>query len=125
MSEYWTKRGCQNSQGLIVTKYINIPAMSKIKTMHLLLTIATIVFCSCVSVKGQDSTAQPISRHILMVNKTHETLKEINIGDPIRLKLTNSTKVKGHVISIDSTFFTVDNIVVYIEQIKKISTKKV
>ena len=71
------------------------------------------------------SFGQPDSRHILMVNnKTYKPMKEIHIGDEVRLILTNSTKVKGHIISIDSTFFTVDNNFVRLSDIRKISTKK-
>ncbi len=95
-----------------------------IKTMHLLLTIAAIVFFSCVSIHAQDSTELPESRHILIVNKTHETLKEVNIGDKVRLKLLDASKVKGHITSIDSTSFTVDNLVIYLDAINKISTTK-
>lgn len=51
-------------------------------------------------------------------------MKEIHIGDEVRLILTNSTKVKGYIISIDSTFFTVDNNFVRLSDIRKISTKK-
>jgi len=91
--------------------------------MHLLLTIATIVFSSCVSVHAQDSTAPSNTRHILILNKKYETFKEINIGDEVRLILTNSTRVKGHITSIDSTFFTVDKIVVHLDEIASISTK--
>jgi len=75
-------------------------------------------------VHAQDKLAQPISRHILMVNKTHETIKEVNIGDAIKLKLIDATKVKGHITSIDSTFLTVDSTVVHINEITNISMKK-
>ena len=93
--------------------------------MHLLLTIAVIVFCSCVSIHAQDNTAIPGSRHILLVNKTHETKKVVNTGDKVRLILKTSKKVKGHIKSIDSTFLTVDNNVVHLNEIEKISTKKI
>ena len=92
--------------------------------MHFLLTIATIVFCSCVSVYAQDKPVKPGSRHIVILNKKYEPIKEINIGDFVRLKLKNEMKVKGHVISIDSMSFTVDYVVIYLEAINKISTKK-
>ncbi len=98
--------------------------MKQSNQIPLLLTIAAIVFCSCVSVHEQDSTFQPNTRHILLVNKTHETKKVVNIGDKVRLKLLDATKVKGHITSIDSTSFTVDNLVIYLEAINKISTTK-
>jgi len=41
----------------------------------------------------------------LILNKKHEPFKEINIGDEVRLILTNSKRVKGHITSIDSTSF--------------------
>jgi len=47
----------------------------------------------------------------------------VHIGDKVRLKLTNSTKVKGHIISIDSTLLTVDTTAVQHNEIVKISTK--
>ena len=93
--------------------------------MHLLMALAAIGICSCVSVHAQDKAVKPESRHILLVNKTHDTKKVVNVGDQIRLKLTKSKKVKGHITSIDSTFFTVDNNVVYLNEIEKISTKKI
>lgn len=76
--------------------------------MHLLLTIAAIVFCSCASINAQDKPTIPETRHILILNKKYEPFKETNIGDKIRLKLKNSMKVKGKIESIDSTIFTVE-----------------
>ncbi len=98
--------------------------MYRIKTKHLLMTIAAIIFSSCVSIHAQDSTVQPESRHILILNKTYETIKEANIGDELRIKLIDATKVKGHITSIDSTSFTIDNNVVHLNEIVKILTKK-
>ena len=64
------------------------------------------------------------TRHIVIFNKKYEPFKEINIGDEVRMILTNSTRVYGHIKSIDSTFFTVDSTVVHLNDISKISTKK-
>jgi small nuclear ribonucleoprotein (snRNP)-like protein len=100
--------------------------MYGIKTMHLLLTIAAIILCSCVSIHAQDSTVQPESRHIVILNKKYgqyEPFKELNIGDEVRLILTNSKRVKGHITSIDSTFFTVETNIVHLNEIVSISTK--
>jgi len=100
--------------------------MKQSNQIPLLLTIAVIVFCSCVSVHAQDSTELPETRHIVILSKNYgqyEPFKEINIGDEVRLRLTNSTRVKGHITSIDSTFFTVDTNVVHLNEIVSISTK--
>jgi hypothetical protein len=40
---------------------------------------------------AQDSTVQPENRQILILNKKYEPFKEINIGDFVRVILTNST----------------------------------
>lgn len=65
------------------------------------------------------------TRHILILNKTHETIEELNIGDGTSLKLLDATKVKGHITSIDSTSFTVNTTVVQLNEIERISKKKV
>jgi hypothetical protein len=93
--------------------------------MHLLLTIAAIVFCSCDSIHAQDSTELPETRHIVILNKKYEPFKEINIGDFVRVVLTNSMRIRGHITSIDSTFFRVENFVVHLNEIEKISTKNI
>ena len=53
--------------------------MKQSNQIPLLLTIAAIVFCSCVSIHAQDSTELPETRHIVILNKKYESdLKEIN-----------------------------------------------
>ena len=89
----------------------------------LILTVLVLVSNQYVSL-AQDSTVRPETRHIVILNKKYEPFKEINIGDEVRLILTNSTRVKGHITSIDSTFFTVDANVVHLNEIEQISTKK-
>ncbi len=63
------------------------------------------------------------TRHILILNNKYDPFKEINIGDFVRVILTNSTEIMGHIKSIDSTFFRVENFVVHLNEIEKISTK--
>jgi len=99
--------------------------MKQSNQIPLLLTIAAIVFSSCVSVHAQDSTVQPESRHILILNNKGETFKTTILGDEIRVVLVNKAiSVMGQITSIDSTFFTVDTNVVHLHEIEKISTKK-
>jgi len=97
--------------------------MKQSNQIPLLLTIAAIVFCSCDSIHAQDSTAPSNTRHILILNNKYDPFKEINIGDEVRLILKNSTRVKGHITSIDSTFFAVETNVVHLDEIVSISTK--
>jgi small nuclear ribonucleoprotein (snRNP)-like protein len=82
------------------------------------------LFPSCTFLYAQDKPTPTETRHILIVDNGHDTQKLVNIGDKIRLILTNSKRIKGHVVSIDSTFFTIDKRVVHLEEIGKISTKK-
>ena len=99
--------------------------MSRNRSIYLLLSLgATIVFCSCASIHAQDKTAPSGTKHIVIVNKKYEPFKEINIGDEVRLILTNSMRVKGNITSIDSTFFTVDSSIVLLNEVESISTKK-
>jgi len=76
-------------------------------------------------VNAQDNTVQPENRQILILNKTHKIIEELNIGDGTSLKLLDATKVKGHITSIDSTSFTVNTTVVQLNEIERISKKKV
>jgi len=74
---------------------------------------------------AQEGALDHESRHIIMVNNNYKTLKEIHVGDKVRIVLTNSTKVKGQITSIDSTFFRVDGRMVHLHEVKSISTKKI
>ena len=77
------------------------------------------------SVSAQQSTAYADRGHIVLVkNDYNKKVKEIHIGDKVRLKLTNNSKVKGYVISIDSASFLVSNRLVTYDEIRKISTRK-
>ncbi len=65
------------------------------------------------------------SKHIVMVNnKTNNPIKELYVGDKVRLKLTKASKVRGTIMSIDSVSFVVSNRRVCFDEIIKISTRK-
>lgn len=63
--------------------------------------------------------------HIVMVNnKTNKPIKELYVGDKVRLKLTKASKVRGIIMSIDSASLVVSNRRVRFDEIIKISTRK-
>ena len=74
---------------------------------------------------AQNSNSQLYNYNLVIVNKKGDIFKNIEIGDLTRINLNSGEKVTGHVMALDSSFFTVDSTRVYVEQVRSISTKKV
>ena len=93
--------------------------------MKALILALLIVSGFLLPLNSQDVINQTNRKHIAIVNNnTSRTIKKLYAGDRVRLKLTNSSKIKGMIISIDSLHFNVSNRVVYFNEIMKISTKR-
>jgi small nuclear ribonucleoprotein (snRNP)-like protein len=90
----------------------------------IVLVLASIFWC-CQFGNAQSKSSSG-SRHIIIVNTKNNfrKVKELNVGDRVRIKLTNFSKVKGSITAIDSAFFTVGNRDVSLNEIRKISTRK-
>lgn len=88
------------------------------------LLILTVVLVVSGAAFAQDKTLDPANRYMVILDKKYEPLKEIHVGDKVRIKLINSTRVKGQITSIDSTFFKIDSRMVHLHEVRKISTKK-
>ena len=77
------------------------------------------------SINAQGGIAHSYTKHIVIVNnKNNKPIKKVYVGDKVRLKLTNASKIKGIIMSIDSASFVVSNRHVRFDEIMKISTKK-
>jgi len=94
--------------------------------MKMLILVSVILLNGIAPINAQSGiTPQPDAKHIVIVkNKNNIPIKELYAGDMVRLRLTNSSKVKGVIMSIDSALFIVSNQQVRFDEIKKISTKK-
>lgn len=94
--------------------------------MKILKLVFVIVLSVIECVYAQSKAAfHPDTKHIVLVNSQfNRRTKEMYVGDKVRLKLITSFKVKGSIMSIDSTFFTINNVNIPYDMIRKISNKK-
>lgn len=77
------------------------------------------------SVKAQTEIKKPGSNNIVvLINDRNQRIKELHVGDFVKLELINATKVKGTIMLIDSTSMTVDSRRLSYDEILKFSTRK-
>ena len=76
-------------------------------------------------VKAQNRVNQPTSDNIIiLINDRNQRLKELYVGDFIKIELINSTKVKGTIRLIESEFITVGDRRISFDEILKFSTRR-
>ena len=77
------------------------------------------------NVKAQGSLDTLRSPYLVLVNnQSNQQVAELQVGNWVKLKLTNATKIKGIIMQVDTASFTVSNKRVRFDEIIKISTKK-
>jgi hypothetical protein len=62
--------------------------------------------------------------YLTIVNSFNKTVKQVHVGDQIRIRQFNSKLYKGQVTSINEFNVSLDTNLVFLKDIEKISTKK-